>query len=59
MQIMRDLGVGKKSIEERIIEELHYIIERVDAEGQKSFEFGDTFNLAVLNVICNVLFGKR
>ena len=58
-QAMRDFGVGKRSIEERIQEELHHVIKTGDDTNEQGFEFGDTFNRAVLNVICSVLFGKR
>ena len=56
---MRDFGVGRKSIEARIQEELEALAADVDARDQKLFQFGNIFNKAVLNVLCNVLFGRR
>ena len=56
---MRDFGVGRKSIEARIQEELEALAADVDARDEQSFQFGSSFNKAVLNVICNVLFGRR
>ena len=56
---MRDFGVGRKSIEARIQEELEALAADVDARNEQSFQFGSSFNKAVLNVMCNVLFGRR
>ena len=56
---MRDFGVGRKSIEARIHDELEAFALDVDAYDEQPFRFGTSFNKAVLNVICNVLFGRR
>ena len=59
MQSMRDFGVGKTSIEEKIQDEVLELFEEIDSKGENAFEFHGIFNKAVTNVICNVLFAKR
>lgn len=56
---LRDFGMGKKSIEERIQEELVEVVAEMEAKGGESFELGTSLNKATLNVICNVLFSNR
>ncbi|KAG8448802.1 hypothetical protein GDO86_015756 [Hymenochirus boettgeri] len=56
---LRNFGMGKRSIEERIQEEIYYLLE-VFEENEGCF-FSPSFNIrrSVSNVICSVLFGKR
>ncbi|KAM4640983.1 cytochrome P450 2G1-like isoform 2-T2 [Discoglossus pictus] len=56
---LRNFGMGKKSIEERILEEIHFLME-VFQETQGSL-FNPSFFIrrSVSNVICSVVFGKR
>uniref|UniRef100_A0A8D0HA98 unspecific monooxygenase n=1 Tax=Sphenodon punctatus TaxID=8508 RepID=A0A8D0HA98_SPHPU len=56
---LRNFGMGKKSIEERIQEEAQSLLEKF-RETQKT-PFDPTFLLscATSNVICSVIFGKR
>ncbi|XP_032896412.1 cytochrome P450 2K1-like [Amblyraja radiata] len=56
---LRDFGMGKKSIEDKIIEETHFLIKMFESyEGQ---EFNPTIklNIAVANIICAIIFGDR
>ena len=56
---MRDFGVGKKSIEERILEEAEDICREIEKEGVEVSELQYMFNRATTNVICSILFGNR
>ncbi|KAM8953737.1 cytochrome P450 2G1-like [Pelodytes ibericus] len=56
---LRNFGVGKRSIEERILEEVQHLLE-VFRETQGSL-FSPAFLIrrSVSNVICSVMFGRR
>ncbi|XP_015283838.1 PREDICTED: cytochrome P450 2K4-like [Gekko japonicus] len=56
---LRDYGVGKKTIEDRIIEECGFLIKRFESYEGKPFENTAIMNAAVANIIVSILFGKR
>ncbi|XP_054851607.1 cytochrome P450 2W1 [Eublepharis macularius] len=58
MSSMRDLGVGKKLIEGRILEELHHLIELIKSFKGEPFKLR-TFNTAPTNITFAILFGDR
>uniref|UniRef100_A0A8C4QFT8 Uncharacterized protein n=1 Tax=Eptatretus burgeri TaxID=7764 RepID=A0A8C4QFT8_EPTBU len=56
---LRDFGVGRRSIEERISEESECFLRRISTLEGKAFEPTFFLNAAVSNVICSVIFGDR
>ncbi|XP_078500572.1 cytochrome P450 2G1-like isoform X2 [Lissotriton helveticus] len=56
---LRNFGMGKRSIEERIQEEARYLIEEL--KNTKGLPFDPTLHLSnsASNVTCSVIFGKR
>ncbi|KAM9323992.1 cytochrome P450 2F2-like [Gastrophryne carolinensis] len=56
---LRNFGVGKRSIEERIQQEAQYLIDWLTAAKGSPVNPIYCFSLSVSNVICSVVFGKR
>ncbi|XP_030427081.1 cytochrome P450 2H2-like isoform X3 [Gopherus evgoodei] len=56
---LRDFGMGKKSTEERILEEAHFLVERLKNTHGRPFDPTLFLNHATSNVICSIVFGDR
>ncbi|XP_077345177.1 cytochrome P450 2K1-like [Lithobates pipiens] len=56
---LRDFGMGKSSIEEKIIEECSYVIKSFESLKGKPFDNTMMINAAVANIIVSVLLGHR
>ncbi|NWV86336.1 CP2H1 protein, partial [Dasyornis broadbenti] len=56
---LRDFGMGKKGIEERIQEEANFLVERIKNTHERPFNPGNFLIHAVSNIICSIVFGDR
>lgn len=56
---LRNFGMGKKSIEERVREEVSYLCSAFQDEEGQPFDPYILLNNAVSNVICSIIFGDR
>ncbi|XP_068136122.1 cytochrome P450 2K1-like isoform X2 [Hyperolius riggenbachi] len=56
---LRDFGMGKSSIEEKITEECDYLVERFASYKGKPFDATMIMNAGVANIIVAVLLGHR
>ncbi|KAM4668487.1 cytochrome P450 2H2-like [Amazona ochrocephala] len=56
---LRDFGMGKRSIDERIQEEARFLVERIRNKHEKPFNPGIFLIHAVSNIICSIVFGDR
>ncbi|NXF51019.1 CP2K6 protein, partial [Oceanites oceanicus] len=56
---LRDFGMGKKAIEDRVVEEYGCLADTIEAQKGKPLEMTLMMNAAVANVIVSILLGKR
>ncbi|MBN3321388.1 CP2K1 protein, partial [Atractosteus spatula] len=59
LSTLRDFGMGKRTIEDRIVEESKMLIEVFESYKGQSFEPTIHINSAVSNIICTIVFGDR
>ncbi|OCT83136.1 cytochrome P450 2D19 [Xenopus laevis] len=59
LSTLRDFGMGKKSLEEKVREEAGYLCAAFQSEQGHLFEPHYKLNTAVGNVICSIMFGDR
>ncbi|KAM6428616.1 cytochrome P450 2G1-like [Liasis olivaceus] len=59
LSILRNFGMGKRSIEERIQEETQFLLEELQKTQEKPFNPIFFLSCAVSNVICSIVFGNR
>ncbi|XP_077939898.1 cytochrome P450 2K1 [Gasterosteus aculeatus] len=56
---LRDFGMGRKAAEDKIIEEIQYLIEVFERHEGQPFNTGQSINPAVSNIICSIVYGSR
>ncbi|KAM9155771.1 cytochrome P450 2K4-like [Pangshura tecta] len=56
---LRDFGMGKRIIEDRIVEEYRFLIKDIESRKGKPFEIATIMNAAVANIIVSILLGER
>ncbi|TNN68834.1 Cytochrome P450 2K1 [Liparis tanakae] len=56
---LRDHGMGKKASEEKIIEEIQYLIKVFESHEGKPFNVTKSINYAVSNIISSIIYGSR
>ncbi|MGH0133966.1 UNVERIFIED_CONTAM: hypothetical protein FKN15_062716 [Acipenser sinensis] len=59
LSTLRDFGMGRKTIEDRIIEESQRLVEVFWSHKGKPFDPQIIINSAVSNIICSIVFGDR
>ncbi|NXD79487.1 CP2DH protein, partial [Halcyon senegalensis] len=58
LSTLRNFGMGKKSLEEKVMEEAGFLCSAVKSEG-RPFDLRFLVNNAVCNVICTTVYGER
>lgn len=59
LTVLRDFGMGRKSIEGRIQEEAEFLLQELRNTQGKPFDPTYLLSRAVSNVICSIVFGNR
>ncbi|KAF7641283.1 hypothetical protein LDENG_00286380 [Lucifuga dentata] len=59
LSTLRDFGMGKKAIEEKIIEESQHLINVLKEKHGKAFDTTQPVSYAISNIINSVVFGSR
>ncbi|KFV79423.1 Cytochrome P450 2C23 [Struthio camelus australis] len=59
LSTLRNFGMGKRSIEERIQEEAEFLLEEITKTERMPFDPTSMLSCAVSNIICSILFGNR
>ncbi|XP_073530116.1 cytochrome P450 2C14-like [Phyllobates terribilis] len=59
LSTLRDYGMGKKTIENKIIEEAECLVQKLKSYGEKPFENLTSINAAVANIIVAILLSHR
>ena len=59
LTVMRDFGVGKTSLEQKIHEEIAATFHEISQFKQQPFCPKDLLAKAVSNIICSIIFGSR
>ncbi|NXW92761.1 CP2DH protein, partial [Alopecoenas beccarii] len=59
LSTLRNFGMGKKSLEERVKEEAGFLCSAINSEEGRPFDLRFLVNNAVCNVICTTVYGER
>ncbi|XP_070616590.1 cytochrome P450 2J6-like [Erythrolamprus reginae] len=57
--LLRNFGVGKKSMEEKILEEATCLVQAFTEKMNMPFDPFEFLDIAVANIMCTILFGKH
>ena len=59
LKALRDFGVGKSTLEEKIKYEVDFVLAEFDNKKGMPFDPKEIFDKAVSNIICSIIFGQR
>nr|XP_020657171.1 cytochrome P450 2K1-like isoform X1 [Pogona vitticeps] len=56
---LRDYGMGKRSIEDKIVEECNVLVKKFESYQGKPFNAITVMSVAIANIMMSIVFGKR
>ena len=56
---MRDFGLGKRSLEERMVEEAGFLMDELEKSGGEPADLSTILPCATANIICRIIVGRR
>ncbi|XP_028670436.2 cytochrome P450 2K1-like [Erpetoichthys calabaricus] len=59
LSTLKDFGMGKRILEEKILEEIGHLTQVFQEQNGKPFEARQDISVAVSNIICSIVYGKR
>ena len=59
LQVLRDLGFGKGSMEDRIVDEISHLTRYIDKTDGKPFNIHTVLVPSMSNIICYLIYGHR
>lgn len=59
MEILREMGLGKNILAEKIQQEVSEYIKTIDSLQGQAFDPRNLIHISVSNNICSIVFGKR
>ena len=59
IKALRDFGVGKSTLEEKIKFEVDFVLAEFDNKKGMSFDPKEIYDNAVSNIICSIIFWQR
>ncbi|KAM3597994.1 uncharacterized protein V6R79_012207 [Siganus canaliculatus] len=59
LSTLRDFGMGKRTAEDKIIEECYYLIQMLSEHEGEPLDTKNPINLATSNIICSIVYGSR
>ncbi|XP_055507622.1 cytochrome P450 2K1-like isoform X1 [Leucoraja erinacea] len=59
LMTLRNFGMGKKTIEDKITEEAKYLVQEIESHQDQPFDTSVPVTSAMANIICSIVFGER
>ena len=59
LSCLKEFGMGKRSLEQKIQEEITFMIDEIETNAKGSFDIHHILRSGVSNIICHLVYGTR